>query len=282
MTDTPTPSTGEARMREVLKRAYTALESLPQDCLGFGEDVQPSNSHDMPDDVVSWPLRDELLAAISRELNAPPVKEGAITDGLTFAELEKAIAGYEKGKRQCHCSIDPSPHYAARVSSKTWNGLIAMARAALSNTVLREGEIRNAALEEAAKACDDKAFYNNDMIGRDRSYYDSGCFDCASIVRALKSTTPPRAIPSEAEMVADISSNLHIIENWLLEEAVSHAKFSNLMQERRTADYKARGDADADYRGMEPAQTKQWAFASTLCHIREYLSARLTQSNGGK
>lgn len=67
------------------------------------------------------------------------------------------------------------------------------------------------------------------------------------------------------------------VETWLRAEAKSHAEFVTKMQDARTADYKARGDVDADYRGMKPEETTQWRLAEI---IRSELSRRATAAEG--
>lgn len=62
-------------------------------------------------------------------------------------------------------------------------------------------------------------------------------------------------------MADDLKQDLKVLKAFLEHEARDHVKFCNDMQDRRTAEYKARGDNDADYRhlsGME--ETKYWPF----------------------
>jgi hypothetical protein len=56
------------------------------------------------------------------------------------------------------------------------------------------------------------------------------------------------------------------IRRRLLEEATQHSDFTKLMQARRTAEYRERGDTDADYRGMEPEETIYWNMLIRLTH----------------
>lgn len=63
-------------------------------------------------------------------------------------------------------------------------------------------------------------------------------------------------------------ADLQVLKAFLENEARDHLQFVNAMQARRTAEYKARGDADADYRGLSGiAQTKYWPFIQIVDRI---------------
>lgn len=57
-------------MKAMLETARSAIASLPEDALGIFEQIEPSNAPDLPDDVMAWPIRDELLSAIDKALAA--------------------------------------------------------------------------------------------------------------------------------------------------------------------------------------------------------------------
>lgn len=60
-------------MRAALEDARSALESLPADCLGVGEEPGPAPrypGHHGGDDLRTWPLRAELIDKINRALEA--------------------------------------------------------------------------------------------------------------------------------------------------------------------------------------------------------------------
>jgi hypothetical protein len=62
-------------------------------------------------------------------------------------------------------------------------------------------------------------------------------------------------------MSNDLKHGLQMVKAFLENEAQAHLEFCNDMQDRRTAKYKARGDADADYRHLSGIQeTKYWPF----------------------
>lgn len=62
-------------------------------------------------------------------------------------------------------------------------------------------------------------------------------------------------------MTNDLKHGLTMVKAFLQNEARDHVEFCNAMQARRTAEYKARGDADADYRGLSGIEeTKYWPF----------------------
>lgn len=59
---------------------------------------------------------------------------------------------------------------------------------------------------------------------------------------------------------------------FLRQQARDHAEFMHEMQRRRTADYKARGDLDADYRSdVTPEKTIYWEHAEALSALRPFL-----------
>lgn len=79
---------------------------------------------------------------------------------------------------------------------------------------------------------------------------------------------PTPLTPSD-EMVDGLTTLKAFLEN----EARGHVKFVNDMQARRTADYKARGDTDADYRGLSGIEeTKYWPFIKIIDHIQAALN----------
>lgn len=62
-------------------------------------------------------------------------------------------------------------------------------------------------------------------------------------------------------MDADLIKDLRTLRDFLRLEAEGHVKFCNEMQARRTLEYQARGDVDADYRGLSGVEeTKYWPF----------------------
>lgn len=98
----------------------------------------------------------------------------------------------------------------------------------------------------------------------------TGCPAGENVLEWLLKYPAPANPPTDD---GELLNGLAELKAWLLKEAEDHAAFVTQMQERRTAEYKARGDLDAEYRGITPAETQQWAFASIVSKTRAALIA---------
>lgn len=84
--------------------------------------------------------------------------------------------------------------------------------------------------------------------------------------------------PDEPE-ARETPKEMDEIDLWLREQAKSHSNFTKSMQARRTAEYVARGDVDADYRGIEAEDTNYWKAADTISTLRARIAELTTVSD---
>lgn len=63
----------------------------------------------------------------------------------------------------------------------------------------------------------------------------------------------------------NLKHDLRVAKAFLEAEAQEYVRFLNSMQDRRTAEYKARGDADANYAHLSGIEeTKYWPFIQII------------------
>ncbi len=63
------------------------------------------------------------------------------------------------------------------------------------------------------------------------------------------------------DAASSLNLDLKVLRAFLVKEAEDYVQFLNGLQDRRTADYKARGDADANYAHLSGIEeTKYWPF----------------------
>lgn len=66
-------------------------------------------------------------------------------------------------------------------------------------------------------------------------------------------------------MSIELKHDLRVVKAFLENEANDYVRFLNMMQDRRTAEYKARGDADANYPHLSGVEeTKYWPFIQII------------------